>query len=152
MDNLAKTPSRRRTAAEGLRDFLSVLNQDPNYVYRHAADDPARPGRIEKLQELGYEIVLDGDVDVGESTVDRRSKQKLGTAVTRPGGGGITLVLMRQRKEWFDEDQAFKQAKVDALEEAMQQDIAMGRIPGSQEQGVRGQLSVSSKRHKGSRG
>lgn len=151
MDNLAKTPSRRRTAAEGLRDFLSVVNQDPNYVYRFASDDPARPGRVEKLQELGYEIVLDGDVEVGEPTVDRRSKQKLGTAVTRPGGGGITLVLMRQRKEWFDEDQAFKQAKVDAQEEAMRQDIAMGRIPGTQEPGVGGQMSISSKRHKGSR-
>lgn len=148
----SKTPSRRRTAAEGLREMLSVLNQDPNYVYRFVADNPAKPGRVERLQELGYEVVPEADVEVGEATVDRRTKQKLGSAVTRPGGGGLTLVLMRQRKEWFDEDQAFKQAKVDSLEDAMRAELEMGRIPGSTEQGVGGSLTINSQRHRGQRG
>jgi hypothetical protein len=148
MNTSETKPSRRRTAAEGLRDFLSVLNQDPNYVYRLAADNPARPGRVEHLQELGYEVVQDKDVELGEPTVDRRTKQKLGSAVTRPGGSGITLVLMRQRREWWEEDQAFKQAKVDALEEAMQMDVERGVIPGSKESAVGGKLVIKSTRHK----
>lgn len=140
--NETKTPVRtRRTRAYGPRDILAVANQDPNYVYRWVSDDPSRPGRVERLKEIGYEVVT-GDVEVGDKAVDRNTK--VGSAVTRVGGGGVTLVLMRIPKEWFDEDQAAKQEKVDAQERAMKQDVKMGRIPGTNEPGT-GRLDITRK-------
>lgn len=130
---------RKRGSVEGARDILTVSNQDPNFVYRWVAEDPQRPGRVAKLQEYGYEVVTD-DVDVGQKAVDKNSK--VGSAVTRLGGGGITLVLMRQRKEWWDEDQAAKQEKVDAIDATMREDVRSGRIPGSKEPGVGGKLDI----------
>jgi hypothetical protein len=123
---------KKRGSVRGTRDILAIADQDPNYVYRWAADDPQRPGRIERLKEIGYELVTD-DVEVGQKAVDRNTK--VGSVVTRTGGLGITLVLMRILKEWYDEDQAAKQELVDAREESMRQDVRQGRIPGSKEPG-----------------
>ena len=129
----------RRTPVGNLRDILTVRNQDPNYSYRWIAEDPQRPGRSERLKELGYEVVTE-DMEVGQKAVDRNTK--VGSAITRLGGGGITLVLMRIPKEWYDEDQKAKQAKVDALEAAMKADVQSGRIPGSNQPGVGGLLQI----------
>jgi len=134
-----ETKRARRTPVEGARNILTVLNKDPNYVYRFAAEDPVRPGRVAWLKERGYEVVTQ-DMEVGDKVVDKGSK--LGSAVTRLGGGGITLVLMRQPKEWYDEDQKMKQEKVDALEEAMKLDVTQGKIPGSKAPGY-GSLSIN---------
>lgn len=135
----------RRTPVDGARDILAVYDQDPNYVYRWVADDPQRPGRVQRLQERGYEVVQQ-DVQVGQKAVDKLTKT--GSAVTRTGGGGITLVLMRIPKEWFEEDQKAKQDHVDALEAAMQADIRQGRIPGSNQPAASGgSLSIQHKMH-----
>ena len=131
---------RKRGSVDGARDILTVSNQDPNYTYRWVADDPQRPGRIERLKEYGYEVVTE-DMEVGGKAVDKSTK--IGSAVTRLGGGGITLVLMRQQKEWWDEDQKAKQAKVDAVEATMREDVRSGKIPGSQEPGAGGKLNIS---------
>lgn len=134
----------RRTPVEGARDILAVNEQDPNYVYRWVADDPQRPGRIDRLKERGYEVVTD-KVEVGQKVVDRATRT--GSATTRTGGGGIILVLMRIPREWFDEDQKAKQDGVDAQETRMKTDIQQGRIPGSNQPGVGGSLNIESKRH-----
>jgi len=114
------------------------VNKDPNYEYRFVADDPLRPGRIARLKDLGYEMVTD-DTEVGQKVVDRATK--VGSVVTRQGGQGVTLVLMRIPKEWYDEDQKAKQEKVNALEIAMKADVKAGRIPGSNEPGY-GSLDI----------
>lgn len=134
-----ETKRRKRSSVDGARDILTVSNQDPNFVYRWIADDPQRPGRVERLKEFGYEIVTE-DLEVGQKAVDRNSK--MGSAITRLGGGGITLVLMRQRKDWYDEDQKAKQTRVDAVEATMRDEIRRGHIPGSQEPGVGGKLEI----------
>lgn len=105
---------RERPPIEELRDILSIKDMDPNYEYRWVAN---RPGRIEKLEGRGWEVVVD-DLKVGDKTVDSPSG-KLGTALTRFGGNGVLLVAMRLPKEWYDEDQARKQETVDALEATM---------------------------------
>lgn len=129
----------RRTPIDGARDILAVRNQDPNYVYRWVADDPQRPGRVERMKERGYDLVTD-ELEVGHKVVDRNSK--VGSVMTRTGGRGITLVLMRILKEWYDEDQKAKQDAVDAQEAAMKADIQAGRIPGSNQPGVGGKLDI----------
>lgn len=102
----------KRIPVGGHRNILTVANKDPNYVYRWVLDTP---GRLEAFKEGGYEVVTK-DMEVGDSTVDKSSQ--LGSAVTMVRGVS-TLVLMRIPKEWYDEDQAAKQADIDALEATM---------------------------------
>lgn len=128
-----KTPQTRvkRTPVGGARDILTVSGKDPNYVYRWVIDTP---GRIQRFTDGGYEVVQESP-EVGQRTVDRGSK--LGSAVTKAGGSGQTLVLMRIPKEWYDEDQLAKQAQVDSLEATMRQEAQDGRY---------GELSISRRR------
>lgn len=102
----------KRTPVGGPRNILTVANKDPNYVYRWVLDSQ---NRIEAFKEGGYEVVTK-DMEVGDSAVDKASQ--LGSAVTYVKGTS-TLVLMRIRREWYDEDQAAKQEEIDALEATM---------------------------------
>jgi hypothetical protein len=63
--------------------------------------------------------------EVGEKLVD--SGSQLGSAVTKFGGGTVTLVLMRIPREWYDEDQAAKEAEIAATEKSMQDPNTYGR-------------------------
>src|SRR5688500_2071172 len=131
MEKTVKRETRKeRPTVGGLRDILTIANKDPNYEYRWVKDIP---GRIKWLEERGWEVVQD-DLLVGQKTVDS-PVGKLGTALTRFGGGTVTLVAMRSRREWYDEDQARKQEMVDALEESMSREANAGRIPGQNDQG-----------------
>lgn len=103
---------KQRIPVSGPRDILTVTNKDPNYVYRWVRD---LPGRIQRFLDGGYEIV-NHDAQVGQRTVD--SGSRLGTAVTRQDGA-FTLVLMRQLRDWYNEDQEAKQREIDALEDSM---------------------------------
>lgn len=89
---------------------LSVANQDPNYRYRIVN---VRPGRVEEFIDRGYEI--DPNALVGDKRVD--NSKPLGSQISV--GGDQKAVVMRQRKDWFDEDQAIKQADIDEKEKAM---------------------------------
>ena len=131
-----ETKRTRRTPVGGARDILTVRDKDPNYSYRWVAD---LPGRIDRMKDAGYEVVTD-KLEIGQKTVDRESK--VGSVITKTGGGGMTLVLMRTQKEWYDEDQKSKQDRVDALEVAMKADVQQGRIPGSNQPGVGGALNI----------
>lgn len=110
-----------RIPVGGPRDVLTVQNKDPNYVYRWVLDVP---GRIRRYEDGGYECVRD-DLQVGQKTVD--SNTQLGSVVTKHGGGDKKLILMRIPKKWYDEDQAAKAEKIDALEESMQIEAKDGR-------------------------
>lgn len=120
---MAKNVRKDRIPVSGNRDILTVKDKDDNYEYRWVLDIP---GRLEKFQDGGWEFVKD-DLEVGQDTVDRSTK--LGSTLTKRSGLNV-LVLMRIRKEWYDEDQKAKQDSVDALEQTMMHDIRSGRIPG----------------------
>jgi hypothetical protein len=100
---------------DGYRNTLTLGNQDPNFVYRVVNDTD---GRVARAEEGGYEVVTSAQ-ELGDATVD--SATAVGSAVTRPVGGGVTGVLMRIKREWYDEDQVAKQAKVDAAEAGLKQ-------------------------------
>jgi hypothetical protein len=107
----------KRVPVSGPRDILTLVGKDPNYVYRWVID---KPGRIQRFIDAGYEIVQrTDDLEVGQPTVDRGSR--LGSAYTYATGGSL-LVAMRQRKEWFKEDQDAKQLELDALEKVLYAD------------------------------
>lgn len=139
MANVKQVERAKRTPVGGARDILTVMNKDPNYVYRFVLSDI--PGRVERFKQGGYEVVVD-DLEVGQRTVDRQTK--LGSAVTAHAGSGRQYVLMRILREWYEEDQKAKQDKVNALEHSMMDDVQHGRIPGSSEPGY-GSLGISRK-------
>lgn len=114
---IAELPKRvtreTRTPVSGPRDILTVTFKDPNYFYRWVKDFP---GRIQRFENAGYEIVVDQNARVGQRTVD--SGSRLGSAVTRLDGANV-LVLMRIPLEWYNEDQESKQRELDLLEETL---------------------------------
>lgn len=103
----------QRSPIDGARDKLTVYNQDPAFKYRWVRNDE---GRVQWFKERGYEVVTQHH-GVGEKAVD--SGSQLGSAVTKFGGGTVTLVLMRIPKEWYDEDQAAKEEAIAATEATM---------------------------------
>ena len=107
----AATNRPTRTPVSQQRHLLTVQSRDPGFVYRWVNDIDAR---IEMYKEGGWESVTEnlkvGDTKVGTATA-------VGSAISKPVGNGITAVLMRIKKEWYDEDQAAKLARVRQLED-----------------------------------
>ena len=102
----------RRSMAEQ-RNSLTFEGQDENYVYRvfNDTDD-----RLQKAETAGYEYVK-SEQQLGDPTVD--STSTVGTVVSKPVGGGKTGVLMRIKREWYDEDQKAKLRKTQETEAAL---------------------------------
>lgn len=104
----------RRTSLER-RNRLSIKNREPGYVYRivNDVDD-----RVSLLQEQGYEICSKESVGaVGDKRIDNASS--LGSSSHVSVGQGIKAVVMRQKDEYYKEDQAIKQAQLDEVERTM---------------------------------
>lgn len=122
LEKLTKTPQKRvrRNPVEG-RNRLTVKGKDPNYEYRivNDVDD-----RVNDLLDQDYEFELSEDIRVGDSRIDDTSK--LGKVRTLSVGGGVKAIVMRKRREWFEEDQQAKQDYVDQTERAMRPDPNAG--------------------------
>jgi hypothetical protein len=101
--------------------------KDPNFHYRFVNDIGSR---VYNYQQAGYEIVTDGDLTVGDSRVSDASD--LGSPRRVVGEQGTTSVLMRIPKEYYEEDQARKNALLDEQDQAMKQqatkDLDYGKI------------------------
>lgn len=118
----SKTPERPKRVPLATRNRLNVKDKDPNYVYRYVnANDQHDPDRVERMKEAGYELVPRNQGGaLGDNRVDNSSP--MGSTASINAGQGKIAVLMRQRKEWFDEDQASKQSEVDAVEQSMRRE------------------------------
>lgn len=108
---------RRALSQQGPQSIIG--DKDPNFHYRFVNDVGSR---VYNFQQAGYELVTDENLVVGDSRVSDASN--LGSAHRVVGDGGTTSVLMRIKKEWFDEDQAKKAARVDEQEQAMKQNAS----------------------------
>lgn len=100
------------------RNRLMIRNKEPGYVYRivNDVDD-----RVAIMQELGYELVEAKSVGaVGDKRVDGASV--VGSVAHFPVGQGMKAVVMRQREDWYKQDQEAKQAEIAALESTMKSD------------------------------
>lgn len=104
----------RRTSINGTRNRLNVRGKEDGYVYRIVNDID---DRVQIFQEMGYEIVTDESVTVGDKRVATATQE--GTPVKVSVGQGITGYVMRQKQEWYDEDQAAKQERVNELEQSI---------------------------------
>lgn len=114
---MARPKRSSRRILGGFRDPMATNDErDPNYHYRFFNDDPNKPGRIQEAIEAGYEVV-EGKAQIGDPAVD--NPKKLGSAMTRPVGNGVTGVLMRKPLDWHLEDQAEKQKTRNETEAAI---------------------------------
>ena len=78
--------------------------EDPNYAYRFIID---KPERVEAFVAAWWEPAKDGT----------------GKPIKKPAGNGLTLVLYRTPREYFEEDLREKQKKpIDLLEESAKLD------------------------------
>lgn len=114
---IAKAPERRvRRTPVGTRNVLTVTGKNPEYTYRIVNDTG---DRINTFTDNGWELVPANKVRIGD--------KRLGSATSEEGsakaqvGQGITGYVMRIRNDWYAEDQAAKQANVNASEAAMRE-------------------------------
>lgn len=112
---MAETRTPRRTPQAGRRNKLTLTNKEPGFVYRIVNDTD---GRVAELQERGYEVVKDDSVQVGDKRVAKDTP--IGSPRTVAVGGGIKGVVMRQREDYYNEDQAAKEASIRELEVQME--------------------------------
>lgn len=118
--NTRRTNRPKRVPVHEQGDKLTVQDQDPNFVYRWVNDVDSGQ-RIAKFKKGGYEVVED-NVTVGDPVVDDAVSKTDTVTEKVVNGSGTRAVLMRIPKEWYEEDQKAKHAKVDASEAAMRQD------------------------------
>lgn len=125
---VSKSPSGRvKRTPIGQRNRLSVKDKDPNFVYRVVnITDGTGSDRVDSLMEQGYEVV---DNKVGDKRVD--STSGLGKNSEFSVGNGIKAVLMRQKREDFEEDQAYKMAQVKTQESTIYQDAKADYVVGA---------------------
>jgi len=116
-EQLTQKRTSRRSSINGTRNVLNISGKEPGFVYRVVNDVG---DRIEQLKEIGYEIVEDSKVQVGDRRIANPTKE--GSPVKVSVGGGVQGYVMRIRQEWKDEDQAKKDAHVDKIEQGLVRD------------------------------
>lgn len=126
-ETIAKAPRERvKRVPVGSRNRLEVVGKSPEYVYRivNDVDD-----RIERFKAAGYEVVPISEARMASQRVGAGSPT--GSIAEMPVGGGVNGVLMKIPKEWYEEDQAAKAAKIDEAERSIKKpdiDGAYGEI------------------------
>lgn len=100
---------------------LAVRGKEAGFHYRIVNDTD---DRILTFKDAGYEVVTSEDTTVGDKRVDRPSEP--GSVKHISVGGGTRAVLMRIPDDWYEEDQAAKQIRIQALEDATKRDALSG--------------------------
>jgi hypothetical protein len=128
-NKIDETSRVRRTPINGVRNRLNVRGKEPGYQYRivNDVDD-----RIKSFEEMGYEVVTDSSVSVGDKRVAIGTRE--GSPAKVSVGQGVQAYVMRQKQEWYDEDQKAKQVHVNELEASMKRD--------SEKEGFYGKLKI----------
>lgn len=121
---IAKAPSGRVTRIPvSQRNILTVKGKDPNYEYRIVNDTE---DRITQFQDAGYVIDENDSVDVGDKRLSTGSGSAPGSKKMFSVGNGTKAFVMKIKKEWYDEDQAAKQIKVDLQESTIKEKALSG--------------------------
>lgn len=113
--NSASAQRVKRTPISG-RNVLTVTGKEPGYVYRVVNDEG---DRIAQFVAAGYELVDSSAVQVGDRRVDAAAPE--GSKAQVSVGKGSKAFVMRIKDEYYKEDQAAKQERVNLLEQTMKQ-------------------------------
>ena len=117
----AKTEKRVTRRPQHERGPQKIIgDRDPNFEYRFVNDIG---GRLQILQEAGYELVKDDSISVGDGRI---TNTELGSVKSVTSNDGTKSYLMRIKKEFYQEDQAAKFARIDEQENAMKKDASSG--------------------------
>ena len=116
-----KTTTRPQRTSLANRSVLSVKGKEPGFEYRIVNDVG---DRVEMFKSMGYEVVTDDSVQIGERRIANPSRE--GSPVQVSVGGGTRAYLMRQKAEWYKEDQATKEAQLKDQEQAMHTEAQSG--------------------------
>lgn len=126
LKHLDESKRPERVPLDGARDRMTIPNMDPAYHYTWQNDDP---GQLERFIAAGYEFVTD-PVKVGQPTVNKSDRiNGMGQALTLVSGPKI-LYALRQRIEWYEQDEKARQARIDAEEAKAAQPINDGGYGG----------------------
>lgn len=119
---IVKTPKKRpqRTKIEG-RGVLTVKGKDPNYHYRVVNDIH---DRVQDFIDNGWELCQANEVRVGDKRVETTSAIGANAEITVGRTVSQKAFVMRIPKEWWEEDQRYKEQEADAQEETMKRDPA----------------------------
>lgn len=111
---IAKAPrGRTQRVPVGTRNVLTVAGKEAGYEYRIINDSG---DRVQEFLDAGYELVKQDSVRVGDKRVNTASAE--GSVSQVSVGQGQKGFVVRIKKEWFEEDQSRKLAKVAELENA----------------------------------
>ena len=116
-EQLTQKRASRRSSINGTRNVLNISGKEPGFVYRVVNDVG---DRIEQLKAIGYEVVEDSQVQVGDRRIANPTKE--GSPVKVSVGGGVQGYVMRTKQEWYDEDKAKKDAHVNSIEKGLVRD------------------------------
>lgn len=132
--NATETKRVRRTPINGTRSILNVSGKDPNFEYRIVKDIG---DRLEMFKGNGWEVVDDSTVTIGERRVALPTRE--GSAVTTllDKSDGTKGVLMKIRKDWFEEDKQAREALTNEAEAQIYRE--------AQKEGFYGKLEVTKK-------
>jgi hypothetical protein len=130
---IAKAPSGRpQRVPVGTRNILKVQGKDPAYEYRFINDSG---DRVAEFLDAGYQIESADAVRVGDKRTGTATPE--GSKAQYSVGQGQKALLVKIKKEWYDEDQAKKQERVAAQERATK-DKALDGTYGKLELNARG--------------
>lgn len=115
-----KTTRPQRTPLAN-RSILSVKGKEPGFEYRIVNDVG---DRVDMFKSMGYEVVADDSVQIGERRIANPSRE--GSPVQVSVGGGTKAYLMRQKAEWYKEDQDTKETRLKDQEQAMRTEAQSG--------------------------
>ena len=108
----------RRTSINGVRNILTVKGKEPGYEYRIVNDTG---DRLSQFREMGYEVVSDNSIQVGDRRIASPTKE--GSPVKVSVGKGESAYLVRIKKDWYDEDQAAKAEHLRETERAIIKEV-----------------------------
>jgi hypothetical protein len=120
--NISKAPAGRvKRTPVGSRGVIPPIKLEDGYTYRvvNDVDD-----RISNFEEAGYELVPSEALRKGRR-VDQPAPE--GSKAQLSVGQGVKAFVMRQKDEWYQEDQNEKMAQLDKAEQAMKAEAQEGR-------------------------
>ncbi len=133
----AKLEMKPKRVPMGRRDVLAVTGINENeFVPRWMNDID---DRLQRALEAGYSFVDSAGITVGDATPE--SVRGGGSVMTKRVGNGTVAYLMKIPKEWYDQDQKAKDAKISHLEAEMKKELT------DKAQGRYGSVSVEQKDH-----
>lgn len=120
--NITQSPSGRVTRTPvGRRNVLTVHGKEPGFEYRIANDEG---DNVERLLAAGY-VIEDADkITVGDHRIQKVSAP--GSKAEVSVGKGMKAFVMKQKEEYYKEDQAAKQADIRKLEDSSKENALSG--------------------------